>query len=454
MFVRNKFAGRSASNGARPRVAVISTYDELCGIAGYTRALERQLRPLMDVEVLDLDQYLLRSPHRRVQRLGDQHIREMAKRLREFDCVNIQLEHGTLGRMPNRILKRLSVLCHAAPALSVTFHTILNDDGIPVEEIWRHLRRLDPGAAATAVVESLRARTLSRGVYAMLHKLQQRKPVRIITHTKRDMRLLRDVHRLRNVLHHPLSFVDERRAREIRRTASRDGFPLLHGLPPEAKLIGTFGFLSPYKGFETAVEALRYLPEDHHLLIFGGVHPQTIRRNEPRDPYITRLLRQARIGQTILNSLQESGAATTLAVDASSRGLLERHPQDLSHRIHFMGVLNDEEFMTAMAVCDAVVLPYLEVGQTSSGPIAMAVDMGCRVVAARNAAFLQFAKYHPGRIEFFDIGNFAELARRLSAAPSTASKDRPLGYNTETNAALYLLANSPNQPLTSTAVAA
>ena len=62
----------------RPRVAIVSTYDELCGIAGYTRALEKQLRPLMEIEVFDLDQYLLRSPHRRVQKLADRHIREIS----------------------------------------------------------------------------------------------------------------------------------------------------------------------------------------------------------------------------------------------------------------------------------------------------------------------------------------------------------------------------------------
>lgn len=27
----------------RPQIAIISTYDEMCGIAGYTRALEKQL---------------------------------------------------------------------------------------------------------------------------------------------------------------------------------------------------------------------------------------------------------------------------------------------------------------------------------------------------------------------------------------------------------------------------
>ena len=34
---------RSASHGARTKLAVVSTHDDLCGIAAYTRSLERQL---------------------------------------------------------------------------------------------------------------------------------------------------------------------------------------------------------------------------------------------------------------------------------------------------------------------------------------------------------------------------------------------------------------------------
>ena len=81
---------------AKPRIAIVSTYDEMCGIAGYTRALEQQLCTHADLTVFDLDQYLLRSPHQRVQRLGDKHIKSIAAQLGDFDSVNIQLEFGTL----------------------------------------------------------------------------------------------------------------------------------------------------------------------------------------------------------------------------------------------------------------------------------------------------------------------------------------------------------------------
>ncbi|MGK7870473.1 hypothetical protein [Falsiroseomonas sp. E2-1-a20] len=356
--------------------------------------------------------------------------------------MNIQLEHGTLGLTMPQILRRFRWLVRAAPALSVTFHTILDEARSSTGQLSAQLRSLKLASAAMTIADHARSALLAHGVYRELHRQQSRKPVRIITHTRRDMRLLRDVRGLTEVHHHPLSFVAPAQAAEIRAAATREAFPILKLLPPGAKLIGTFGFLSPYKGFETAVEALRYLPADHHLLVFGGIHPQAIARGLARDPYISKLLAQGHIGQTALEALRANGA-TSLAVDGSARELLAPHPQDLHQRLHFMGVLEDSQFMSAMALCDSVVVPYLEVGQSSSGPIAMALEMGCRVIASRTRAFLQYARYHPDRIEFFDIGNFAELARRIEAGPPPAPADRRLTHDTTSNAALYLKVSLP-----------
>jgi len=44
---------------------------------------------------------------------------------------------------------------------------------------------------------------------------------------------------------------------------------------------------------------------------------------------------------------------------------LIEHPKDLSDRIHFLGPQSDVDFLAGMAICDAVVFPYLEVGQSS-----------------------------------------------------------------------------------------
>ncbi|MBV9329965.1 MAG: hypothetical protein JOZ55_00265 [Alphaproteobacteria bacterium] len=99
-----------------------------------------------------------------------------------------------------------------------------------------------------------------------------------------------------------------------------------------------------------------------------------------------------------------------------------------------------------MAACDTVVFPYLEVGQSASGPIAQAVELGCRIIASRTHTFLAFAEYHPEAIEFFDIGNHLELAGRILARPHS-SGPRPFPeFNTETNKATYLMANGPLSP--------
>jgi glycosyltransferase involved in cell wall biosynthesis len=424
------------------RLAIVTSLEELCGIAAYSRALIRQLEGHAEVEAFGLDQYLLRSPYARVQRMGDRHIREIAAALAGFDAVNIQLEHGTLGLTPGAILRRFRRLALAAPSLTVTFHTVLPPPSFVFEEVVWNLARLRPGAAWAAVGDSLRAVRLGGRLPALLRRLQDQKTVRVITHTRRDRRLFHDVFRIREVLDHPLSFLPAAEARRIRASASRARFPGLAHLPPDAKLLGTFGFLSPYKGFDTAIRALRLLPPDHHLLIFGGVHPQAIRRNQPIDPTVDRLLGMGGIGQTVLDALTDARGRTQFEVGDRAEALFAAVPGNLHGRVHFMGALPDADFAAAMAVCDAVLLPYLEVGQSSSGPISIALEMGCRVIASRTLAFLQFDRYHPGAVEFFDIGNFSELAARI-AAPPAARPERELRFDARSNAALYVAANTP-----------
>lgn len=429
---------------ARMKVAIISTYDDLCGIAGYTRAMVEQLKPYADVEVMDLDQYLLRSPHARVQKLAEKHIREIADRLKEFDAVNMQFEYGTLGRSPSQIIRRFKRLARAAPALSVTFHTILSEDSGDWRSVWPLIKKGRLIAAFEAIATSRRGRALSTAAYGTLRTLQWRKPVSVIVHTRRDQRLLHDVWRIADVSHHPLSFLAPERSDAIRASVSRSSFPILDRIPADAKLIGTFGFLSPYKGFETALQALNYLPSNYHLLIFGGIHPQAIQREVPRDPYISHLLGVANVGRTMFEGRvgdpPPNVAVHMTMAPGSTHALLSRHPKDLEGRVHFMGVLGDDEFAGAMAICDTVVMPYMEVGQSASGPISIAMEMGCRIVASRTAAFMQYSRYHPDQMEFFDIGNFLELAERLSASPPKDPKARigQLKFNVTTNAELYM----------------
>jgi glycosyltransferase involved in cell wall biosynthesis len=239
-----------------------------------------------------------------------------------------------------------------------------------------------------------------------------------------------------------LSFLTDDDVKAAHRNASRADFPSLAELPPDVKIIGVFGFISPYKGTTTAIRALRYLPENYHLAIFGGVHPASIQINKEIDPYMQTVVEEVCGGEAprqFLAPTDETGAAA----NAVPRSQAVR--SNISDRVHFMGALDDEAFIKGMCLCHTTVFPYLEVGQTSSGPISMAIELGCRVVAARNHAFMQLAKYHPARFDFFEIGNHCELAERV-LHPHTQPGSPPT-HSWRSNVDVYVEANAAGSPV-------
>ena len=247
----------------RERLAIVSTYDKLCGIAAYTRALEQQLADIFDVTVFDLDQDLLRSRDRRVSRLGDRHIKEICAALTGFDAVNLQLEFGILGAATADVGRRLAWLATAAPRLSVTFHTVKRPTGFPYMDLLRRIGSLKLRVAADIVGAFNRNQRLSSGVARMLRRLQQRKPVSVIVHNRRDASDFRHVYGFERVFDHPLTFHPAEEAETAVNQATRRRFPLLDNLPADSVLVGVFGFLNDYKGFGTAIRSLYHLPKTH-----------------------------------------------------------------------------------------------------------------------------------------------------------------------------------------------
>jgi glycosyltransferase involved in cell wall biosynthesis len=432
---------REARECKKPKLAVVSTFDDLCGIAGYTRFLLKQIESDFDVEVFDLDQFFMRSTNKRVRKIADQMIRDFCARAKTFDFVNIQLEHGTLGRNWRDIIRRFRWIAEASPALSVTVHTMFPYETLDYSAVARELARLRLPRALAMVASGRNAR-MNRAMCRTLRRLSKDKTVNVIVHTRRDMRVMRHVHGLPSVFDHPLSFLNASDAASLRATSTRSTILGLSPLPQSAKLIGVFGFLSEYKGFDVVIRAMHLLPEDYHLLIFGGVHPHEIRQEQKIYPYVRALLNETYVDKSVFDALADK--SVSLAIDSTNTALLIDHPKNIGQRIHFLGAQTDEGFAKGMAVCDHVVVPYLEVGQSSSGVLSIALDMGSRIIAARNHAFMQFARYHPNSIEFFEIGNHLELAERILAAPAYPPEGRPNAYNVSTSRAVYVAANSPS----------
>jgi glycosyltransferase involved in cell wall biosynthesis len=436
---------RAAPPSRRETLAIVSTGSRLCGIAAYTTALKRQLGDAFDITVFDLDQYLMRSPDSRVRKVADRQVMDICRAIGHFDVVNLQLEHGTLGRNGRDIFQRFRWLTDAASRLSVTFHTLPLPPNFDTIAFLKAAATGNLKAAARLAAERHRGHLLSRGFARQLRQLQRRKPVSAIVHNRRDRRDVHYLYGVKHVFDHPLAYFSGAELAAVRAAASRRRFPLLDRLPADTQLIGVFGFLNEYKGIGTAIEALPYLPDQHHLLIFGGVHPQDIRARQARHPYISSLFDQAYIDTTLYQRMgalaAAGGSRLVIDSDAALRQLMGNHPRDLSSRVHFMGALDEEDFLAGMAICDTVVFPYLEVGQSSSGPISQALELGGRIVASRTHAFLEFAEYHHDSIEFFDIGNHLELAGRLSARRQFPRREGLPEFNVETNKATYILAN-------------
>lgn len=424
------------------KIAIISTHDDLCGIAGYTKALVRHLRRDHDITVFDLDQFLFRHDSKVGQAQADQEIERIAREIQHFDWVNIQLEHGTFGQKWDDIVRRITRLIEAAPRIAVTFHTIHK----PKQPLLKTLLSLDmfmsPVQYWNHVRQELRQSRLDAGIFNALRKAQRKKPTAVIVHTNRDARNLQLLERLEHVFAHPLAFYSAEEAQKIRAGGHQAAFKSRRELPDDAVVIGCFGFIGEYKGLDTAIRALRLLPPRYHLAIFGGLHPNEIRPGMVNPTtFLHKLIASIQANRPMSNLAETEESTLHIKTSAADLPTLLQtpHPMNLGARVHFCGALSDDEFAQAMAASDLVLLPYLEVGQSSSGPMSIANDLGRPIVASRTKAFMQFAKFHPGRFHMFDVGNHLEMAQLIEVVNREGLHEQPVPtrFNTDTNCETY-----------------
>lgn len=146
------------------------------------------------------------------------------------------------------------------------------------------------------------------------------------------------------------------------------------GLDPERLVALCFGFLAPYKGLETALEAARIAGPDVQLVVAGGDHP----RLEQRHAY---------------------GAA------------LRRAHQDVAR---FTGFVDDVDVPRLFHAADVVLLPY-PMPHASSGALALALAYDRPVLAS--AAMARTCGL-PQSVAFGDAGDLAALLRHFAHEPA------------------------------------
>jgi glycosyltransferase involved in cell wall biosynthesis len=122
------------------------------------------------------------------------------------------------------------------------------------------------------------------------------------------------------------------------------------GYPANSVVLSIFGFIGNYKGHDLAIESLASLPENYHLAIVGGMHP------ESKDAFLDKLL-------------------STM-------------PESIAHRVYITGWVDRETADRYFAATDVCLAPYRgDTMLSGSGAITWGLSSGRPVVASKIEAF-------------------------------------------------------------------
>lgn len=464
------------------KVLLVSSYKVSCGIAAYAEALETLLARDFDVSVHALDQSILRSRVPHVVKTGDQQIRDLCAQFKNYDVVNLQWEPGILANRADLMARRLGWILDAADNLVLTVHTVVpypEQRGLidflsfvrkqGIKGAYRYFFNPEPG--------------YRKETYRLLHaRARSDKRTAVAVHTDREKHFFRNVVGFKNVHDHPLSLVHADWPERLAQDAPRARRELEDAFPGKHTFIGVFGFLSEYKGTLTALNAMKLLDGGHQLLIYGGVHPGMLKERQPVDAYVKKLMDEIEadalrgtkgaassapvVTEPAALDVDDTGGASpapvviepaALEVDDTDAQLDAGAParqgknarpgkptfsnakpsNTLLDKVAFLGTPDDYEFALAMKAVDICLFPYLEVGQSGSGPVSIAVELRKPTIISRTKAFIEFTKYHPKNVEMIDIGNHIQLAQTVKRLSNVPASQAPVTYTNQTLAKFY-----------------
>lgn len=400
----------------RKRLAIISSRDDLCGNAAYSEALRKNLSLYYHVEILNLDVDLLRNG---TKKNVEQFMQDILLKIKNFDFVNIQFEAGLFGCLPKDIISRFYRIAQSAHKLTVTLHRVDLPDRLFSQIILANLFHGRFFAAFRALTDNYKKYRMGKMTVRII-ELCIRLMAPIIVHTIKDRKrieFLSDGKAL--VFDHPLCYLNQHEKSHYAQQINKENFLTRYGLPSDCVTLGVFGFISAYKGIDTVIKAVKFLPKNYHVLIFGGQHPMDI------------------VSQPHGNAHLLSYVDTVATVP--SRRLRSRN-NILKNRVHFLGsIYEHDQFVRQMAHCDVIILPYHEVGQGGSGIVALALDLGKNIICSQTRAFLELKKYAEDAIVLCSIGNYLELSEKIknSQTDHEAIRVYQNKFSGETNAIFY-----------------
>jgi len=403
-------------------MAIISTYKVECGIAYYTGYIKSELSNHFQVTVLPLEREFFSSARGPLSEQADKIIKDFAGRLGGFDVVVLQLEYGIFGPTPSKSWKRIKQIIQNAPKVIIVFHTF----------IYNKVSLLGstkiPSRIGYYLHNALYA-NIQNKIFSLLNKKKNCSAV--IVQTRREELFIKLKYRPDRLYCHPLSYLSEERIREIKKTDYRKTTAARYGLNDTDVIIGFFGFISQYKGLETAIRAVMSLPEKYKLIIFGSTHPNSIKEDQKIDPYLNELIELIETEETSFRKKLKRVEIKESSLEIKEDPLSTREKS----RVIFAGSQKNNDFEIAFEGCDYIVLPYLEVGQTSSGPASISVQLEKRLLLSNTKCYREFGKFAENCFLTFDIGNYIELAQKVESFSGAETKEAMITYNSNYNLA-------------------
>lgn len=407
------------------KLAIVSSFSESCGNAAFTRVLRDNIIKYGDdieVEVVELNLQLLQSTNSGVRKKADKHIDELCNQLATFDAANIQLEAGLFGTLPKDITNRVEKLIKSNPNISVTFHSprLKAATNSTIRAGIKDILSLKIKSGLAQILDDIRGNVHVR-VNRKMIKAAIENNCRLIVHTKRAASQIKLFFDYDNITVHPLKIIPEdfKPNLSVLNTIKKE-----IGIKSDDIVLGMFGYISAYKGHLDALNALKIMPDNYKLLIFGRQHPQTLKANGVVDEYLDKL--QEEIQAYDKKKLRQFNRTSKWqGKDAKPLVLLK-------DRVFFLGELEDEDFMNVAGSVDIAWLPYYENGQDGSGIASICLDACPKVVCSSSFAFDQLfrlVKYK--NTTRFDIGNALEMATRTKQMAARNAAKRPFAINND-----------------------
>lgn len=338
------------------KIALITPYDVDCGIAEFSATLRHHLVERHDVEIFPLPAEKLKRMYGADNKDASSFVESLIARIRQHDAAIIQFEYSVMADETSRSIKILKILLDAHINTTITFHTLLGRGSIPIT--WHHLLRSSLNSHSLPVEAFLQRRR--QNMEAMLLGYIKKRGIKVIVHTQSSERYLRSKHGLTKVYSHPLSYTTVEERHGYQHSKCRKTILEKYGISPTSQLVGVFGFMGEYKGFDIALRALALTPKEYTLLVFSGLHPNSIMHR----------------------NYQQINALEKLSSDLG-----------IAKRVLFLGHASNEELYTGMAGVDYAWLPYRENGQEASGIASQAFELARRVIVSRNIAFTEYTKF-------------------------------------------------------------